>query len=344
VAGNDPLAPPSSSDDVTPGRRLPSFAKRSVLNAAVVLAAVALLLLAARALSRWRDREEESRLREVHSLAGNVRQQPFQSAALGATRRIWIYLPPRYHLEPERRFPVLYMLDGQNVFDGATAFIAGQEWEVDETAERLIAEGRIEPLIVVAVDNGGERRIEEYTPTRDASVGQGGGLDRTARLLRDELKPWVDARFRTRPERGATGIAGSSLGGLAALELALRHPDLFGRAAALSVSAWWDGRSITKTVQDLAHRPELRLWVDIGTGETGEALAHTRALRDALLRKGWQEGSDLRYLEVDGGTHDEAAWAKRMGDVLEFLYPPESPASNTSAGAAAAPPGGPAGR
>jgi predicted alpha/beta superfamily hydrolase len=295
-----------------------------LLTALVLVGGLVAAAFAARALQRWRDREQEGRLREVHSLAGNVRQHPFQSAVLGGTRRVWVYLPPQYHREPGRRFPVLYMQDGQNVFDGATAFVAGREWQVDEAAEKLIAEGRIEPLVVVAVDNAGEQRTDEYTPTRDARAGGGGGLERYSRMLREELKPWVDATFRTRPEAGATGIAGSSLGALAALELALRHPEVFGRTGALSLSAWWDGRAIVRSVDALASRPELRIWLDVGTRESDEAVAHARELRDALVRKGWREDGDLRYVEVEGGRHEEAAWAKRVPEVLEFLYPPAS--------------------
>lgn len=301
---------------------------KPVITGLVLLGAVVLLALAARHLARWRDGEELARLRETHTLAGNVRRHELQSAALGGTRRVWIYLPPDYDRERQRRYPVLYMQDGQNVFDGATAFVAGREWEVDESAEKLIRERRIEPLIVVAVDNAGARRIDEYTPTRDAKVGQGGGLEAYSRMLREELKPWVDASFRTRPQRDATGIAGSSLGALAALELALRHPDVFGRVAALSVSAWWDERALLRSVDALATHPELRIWLDIGTRESDDAVAQAREVRDALVRKGWREGVELRYLEVAGGRHDEAAWAKRMPEVLEFLYPP-APASGS---------------
>jgi predicted alpha/beta superfamily hydrolase len=236
---------------------------------------------------------------------------------------------------------VLYLQDGQNVFDGATAFIAGQEWEVDEAAERLIRRGLIEPLIVVALENAGAQRTNEYTATPDASVGAGGGLARYERALTEELKPWVDGRFRSRPEREATAIGGSSLGALAALEIALRRPQVFGRVAALSVAAWWDGQAIVRSVEALAARPDTRVWVDVGTREPRHAVADARRLRDALLRKGWREGADLRYVEVPGGTHDEKAWARRVPEVLKFLFPPQpkppgAAASQASTGAAAA--------
>jgi len=293
----------------------------TLISLLALLAAFLLAVLAARRLQGWRDGEEQARLRETHTLAGNVRTHQLRSRALGESRRVWVYLPPQYSRETKRRFPVLYMQDGQNVFDGATAFIAGKEWEVDEAAEKLIREGRIEPLIVVAVDNGGERRVDEYTPTRDASVGQGGGLERSSRMLREELKPWVDTTFRTRTEPASTAIAGSSLGALAALELALRHPDVFGHAAALSISAWWDEGVLARLVDGLGSRPDVRVWLDTGTRESDRAVPQARQLRDALVRGGWREGSDLHYVEVEDGTHDEAAWARRVPDVLEFLFP-----------------------
>ena len=299
------------------------FRLRDVLVAAALLGAAA---VAAWRIRLWRDHEEEARLRQVHTLAGAVEPHPeFRSVVLGATRRVWVYLPPQYAQEPERRFAVLYMQDGQNVFDGATAFLAGKEWEVDETVERLSREGRIEPLIVVAVDNGGPRRAFEYTPTRDARAKDGGGADVYGHVLLDELKPWVDRTYRTLPGPGHTGIAGSSLGALAALYLGLEHPDVFGRIAALSPSVWWDDRWILRFVAALPSRPETRIWTDIGTAEGKDAAPDARALRDALVRKGWREGLDLRYVEAVGAVHNETAWAKRMPGVLAFLFPPASP-------------------
>lgn len=289
--------------------------------ALVVLAAAA--VLAAQRLQRWRDGQEEERLRDSHTLSGRVEvRDDFHSDVLGAARRVWIYLPPAYEQEPERRYPVLYLQDGQNVFDGATAFIAGREWEVDETAQRLIRERRVEPLIVVAVDNAGARRTFEYTPTRDARVGDGGGIAAYARMLLGELKPWLDARYRTRPQREATGISGSSLGGLAALWIGLEHADVFGRIAALSVSAWWDDAVLVRTVDALPGRPETRIWLDIGAREGDDAARPVQMLRDALVRKGWREGHDLHYEETPGATHDEGAWARRVPEVLAFLFPP----------------------
>jgi predicted alpha/beta superfamily hydrolase len=302
-----------------PARSLP------VARAAFVALGLAAATFAGLALDSWRGREEEARLRETHTLAGTVERHPeFRSAALGTTRRVWVYLPPSYASETERRFPVLYMQDGQNVFDGATAFLAGKEWQVDETVERLAAEGRVEPPIVVAVDNGGERRAFEYLPTRDARVRDGGGADPYGRMLVEELKPWVDRTWRTRPGREDTGIAGSSFGGVVALYVGLSHPEVFGRIAALSTSAWVDGHYLVRFVDALPAKPDTLVWSDIGTREGPAAVPDARALRDALVRKGWREGVDLRHVEAEGAGHDETAWAARVPAVLEFLFPPRS--------------------
>jgi predicted alpha/beta superfamily hydrolase len=286
-----------------------------------IAAAFGLVLYAGGRLHRWRQAEAEAVLRRTHTLDGVVKRYPdFQSKLLGQERRVWVYLPPVYWDEPERRFPVLYMLDGQNVFDGATAFIAGQEWEVDEAAERLIAEGRIEPLIVVAVDNGGAARADEYLPT--VHRGTGGQVDRFARVLVEEVKPWVDEEFLTRPEREDTGIAGSSFGGVAALWIGLTHADVFGKIAAVSTSATWDDGQIVRFVAALPDKPETLVWTDMGTGEGSSQVEGARRLRDALVEKGWEEGRDLAYLEAEGEPHNEVAWAKRVPRILEFLFPP----------------------
>ncbi len=291
----------------------------------VALACLAGVLLSAWWLEAWHDREREARLRGIHTLTGTIDSYPaFASAILGGSRGVSVFLPRPYPVSLERRFPVLYVQDGENVFDGATATVAGQEWQLDETAQRMIGAGEIEPLIIVAIDSGGPRRETEYTPTRDPGSGEGGGADRYGRMLVDELKPWLDRRYRTRPGRESTGIAGASLGGLASLYLALRHPDVFSRVASLSPTAGGDDGFMVDFVDGLPAKPDTRIWMDVGGAEGPRALAAARRLRDALVRKGWLEGVDLRYLEAPGARADVAAWAGRLPEVLAFLYPPGS--------------------
>jgi len=254
---------------------------------------------------------------------GTLRTHPgFTSQFLGP-RDVIVYLPPGYDREPSRRYPVLYMHDGQNVFDASSM---GMEWQMDEIAERLITSGQIEPVIIVAVFNT-EARRDEYTPTyverteADGTVRKGGGkAGLYGRLLIEELKPFIDRTYRTRPEPRSTGLGGASFGGLVSLHLGLKHPDVFGNLLAVSPSVWWDDFTILKTIAGLPAKTAQRIWVAIGTREGEEDVAAVRRLRDALAAKGWTPGADLRYLEQERGGHDEISWAAQVEPMLRFLY------------------------
>ncbi len=176
-----------------------------------------------------------------HTLTGDFRLfKGFQSKYLTRPRELLIYLPPGYKARPNRRYPVLYLQDGQNLFDGATSYMQGQEWRVDETAEKLIRTGEIEPLIIVGIYNTGDHRIDEYTPTTDHRRARGGKAHLYAAMLTRELKPFVDHEFRTRRGPQNTGLGGSSLGGLLTLTIGLQLPHVFGKLAVMSPSLWWD--------------------------------------------------------------------------------------------------------
>jgi predicted alpha/beta superfamily hydrolase len=259
-----------------------------------------------------------------NTLTGDIRtHRNFHSRFLTSDRDIIVYVPPGYEQEKRRRYPVLYMHDGQNIFDGATSFIPGIEWCVDETAEKLITSGEIQPLIIVGVYNAGRDRVDEYTPTRDAEVKRGGRADLYGRMLVEELKPFIDSQYRTRRGMKETGLGGSSLGGLVSLYLGLKYPKVFGRLAVVSPSVWWDNKMIIREVQALKGRLPLRIWMDMGTKESrnpADATTAARALRDALVAKGWKENADLKYFEAVGATHDEKAWAERVAPMLKFLF------------------------
>jgi predicted alpha/beta superfamily hydrolase len=242
----------------------------------------------------------------------------FASKFLKDERDITVWLPPQYETATDQRFPVLYLHDGQNLFDPAEAF-AGQHWRVGETAQALIVAGRIEPVLIVGVANAGHRRIQEYTPTHDRRRG-GGAAEAYGRLMIEELKPFIDQTYRTRPDAAHTGLGGSSLGGLVSLYLGLKRPDVFTRLAVMSPSVWWDRRVILRHVREARPKPPLRIWVDIGTREGRHHVDNTRLLKAGLLNAGWREDEDLHYEEVEGGTHSEAAWAERFGRVLEWLF------------------------
>lgn len=257
-----------------------------------------------------------------HTLTGDVRMHRNFPSEFLSPRNVLVYLPPGYDT-PEnktRRYPVLYLHDGQNCFDGATSFIPGKEWRVDEAAQHLIETGQIEPLIIVAAYNTGVERMNEYTPTKDGR-GRGGKADTYGKLLTKELKPFIDSVYRTKRGAEDTALGGSSLGGLVTLHLGLKHSDTFRRLAVLSPSVWWNNKAILKTVNNLGKRPSTRIWLDIGTAEGFSTLPDTRLLRDALFAKGWAIGKDLAYVEADGAEHNEEAWAARFPSILQYLFP-----------------------
>ena len=247
------------------------------------------------------------------------KEEHFVSRLVEEHHDLLVYLPPMYEAEGGRRFPVLYMQDGQNLFDPETSFIKGNYWRMGETADALTAAGAIEPLIIVGIYNSGERRIDEYTPVEDKRLG-GGHADAYGRMLVEELKPFVDAQYRTLPGAANSGLGGSSLGGLVSLYLGLQYPSVFSRLAVMSPSVWWRNRAILKTVAILAEKPDLRIWLDIGTKESTRAVPEARLLRDGLIKKGWCLGEDLAYCEIEGAEHTESAWAERTGPMLRFLF------------------------
>jgi predicted alpha/beta superfamily hydrolase len=256
---------------------------------------------------------------QQHTLTGDIRvHEAFRSRYVEHSRNVLVYLPPGYNPKKAARYPVLYLHDGQNLFDKATS--VGEEWRVDETAQALIEAGDIEPLIIVGVYNTGEHRIGEYTPTADSEKG-GGLADRYGRMLVEELKPFIDEKYKTLPSASSTGLGGSSLGGLVTLHLGLKYPTVFTRLAALSPSIWWNSRVVVKEVEALKSKPPLKIWLDAGTAEGEQVTTDARALRDALLAKGWVVGHDLHYLEAEGGQHNEHSWATRVDPMLRFLYP-----------------------
>jgi predicted alpha/beta superfamily hydrolase len=260
-----------------------------------------------------------------HTLTGNFRvHRRFHSSFLPSDRDLLVYLPPGYDHELQRYYPVLYLNDGQNLFDGATSFVPGQEWRVDETAEDLITRGVIQPIIIVGIYNTGMARMDEYTPTPDPRMGRGGKADLYARMLVEELKPFIDSHYRTQRDPVHTALGGSSLGGLLSLYVGVTHPQVFGKLAVMSPSVWWDRRTILRNVRRLRNKPALHVWLDIGTAEgnrPARILADVRTLRDVMVRKGWQQGQDLCYVEDDGAGHNENAWAARVGGMLMFLFP-----------------------
>ena len=248
------------------------------------------------------------------------KHEQFRSKYLHNERDLIVYLPPGYEKQAWRHFSVLYLHDGQNLFDGTTSFIPGMDWHVGQTADSLIDAGEIEPLIVVGIYNTGKGRIREYTPTRVPKLG-GGQADRYARFLIEEVKPFIDEKYRTLSGPRHTGMGGSSLGGLVSLYLGLKRADVFGRLAALSPSVWWNQCLIQRFVASANLDLRSRIWLDVGTKEGPDVVQQIEEFRDVLLQKGWRLGDDLYYERVEGGEHNETAWAQRVGPFLRFLFP-----------------------
>jgi predicted alpha/beta superfamily hydrolase len=247
-----------------------------------------------------------------HTVSGRVvHASGVASPQLFNQRDVWVYLPRGYG-EEGRRFPVLYMQDGQNLFDDATSF-AG-EWHLDEALE---AATDVPPCIIVGIANTGPRRMDEYTPFDDARHGGGDG-EKYLDFLVGTLKPIIDTDFATLPDAENTGIGGSSLGGLLSLYGFFARPDTFGFAAVMSPSIWFADRTSLRWVWHAAECHG-RLYIDVGTAEGRRTVADARRLRRMLQRMGYVEGRNLRYLEVPGAAHNEGAWGPRFPAALDFL-------------------------
>lgn len=237
-------------------------------------------------------------------------------------REIAVYIPPGYGDDPGRAYPVLYLHDGQNLFDGRTSFIPGQTWRADEHADAAITAGEAEPLIMVGIYNGGERRLAEYTHEANERR-EGGEAEHYGLFLTRELMPWMAQHYRVRQGREATGLGGSSLGALVSLYLGLSHGETFGRLALLSPSVWWNKNSILQFVDQYAAREatRARIWLEVGDREGERTLQDTELLVRCLRGNGWGAGEFLHFQRIAGGTHDEASWSGRVRAMLHYLFP-----------------------
>ena len=241
-------------------------------------------------------------------------------------RDILVYLPPSYG-QKDKRYPVVYMHDGQNLFDKFTSY-AG-EWQVDETMEALSRLGF--EAIVVGIPNMGEQRIDEYSPFRDSRHGGGQGEKYLAFIL-GTLKPLIDREFRTLPDRVHTGMIGSSMGGLISLYAFFRYSACFGFVGAMSPSLWFARGMIFSYLEKAPFTPG-KIYLDTGTREDSALLTDrlllrarlslyrtsTHAMYDLLYYKGYRPGYDLFYVEEAEAGHEEAAWARRLPNALRFL-------------------------
>jgi predicted alpha/beta superfamily hydrolase len=241
------------------------------------------------------------------------RRADWSSPLLDEDRDVVVYLPPSYDENWRARYPVVYMHDGQNLWDDASAFL-GVSWDVAGALDRGFADATIREAIVVGIDNTRDR-IWEYTPTRG---GGGGGAATYVGFIADELKPIVDRDYRTRPGRAHTGVVGSSLGGLVSVYAGLARHETFGLVGAVSPSTWWDGRWIIGEVRAAPVLPA-RVYVDSGdAGPSRDDQANTAELAAAFRER----GAVLQYVLQPGASHNEQWWRQRLPGALAFLLGP----------------------
>ena len=236
--------------------------------------------------------------------------------------RVW--LPPAYDVLGATRYPVLYLNDGQNLFDPATAF-AGVDWRAGVTAEWLIAAGKIPPIIIVGIDNTGKNRVREYIPYRSVEprvlAPQG---NRYPEFLLREVMPLIEKYYSVAKGPEHTGLGGSSLGGLITLYTQLASPGIFGRLLIESPSLWVANRKILDECRTFRDWP-YRIYLGMGTREVGNAAKDERAVNDvreleSILRSAKLGEARLKVCIEEGATHNEAAWRARFPGALEFLY------------------------
>jgi predicted alpha/beta superfamily hydrolase len=256
---------------------------------------------------------------------GDLRLHQFRSRIFRNKRWLRVWLPSGYEdaENQSKNYPVLYLNDGQNLFEASTSF-TGIEWQVDETAERLIREGAIPPIIIVGIDNTGKDRLREYMPHRSMHPmmlrvrGQ-----YYPDFLTKEVMPSVEKNYRVAKGSENTGLGGSSLGALIALHTAMARPGLIGRLLLESPSLW-AGRQAIRESRAVRIWPE-RIYLAAGTAEAGSAEWSRTVVDDvrelaAIMRRAVLSEKRLRVVIKDGAGHNESAWAERFPEALRFLY------------------------
>ena len=262
----------------------------------------------------------------VEAATGDLRLHEFQSRIFRNTRFLRVWLPPGYD-QPEnsgRRYPVLYLNDGQNLFEPSISF-TGVEWQVDETADRLIREGAVPPMIIVGIDNAGKDRFREYMPHRSLQPmmlrvqGQ-----KYPNFLAKEVMPFVARNYRVAAGPENTGLGGSSLGALIALYTAAVRPGLIGHLLLESPSLWASNRQMIRESREIKRWPE-RVFLATGTAEAGREDKDRSMVDDvremaSIFRRAGLDDDRLRLQIDEGASHHESAWAKRFPDALAFLF------------------------
>jgi predicted alpha/beta superfamily hydrolase len=232
---------------------------------------------------------------------------------LNRTRRIWLYLPPDYNTT-SKRYPVIYMQDGQNLFDVLTSFSG--EWKIDESMNDLHDAGDY-GAIVVGIDNGGGERINEYSPWVNPNYGGGNG-EAYAAFLANTLKPHIDSIYRTLPGREYTAVAGSSLGANISMYTGIEYQDVFGKVGIFSPAFWFSDSSFIH-LESKGITQDLRVYFVAGQNESASIIADMMEMYDALVDAG-QDESEMYFLSEPDGAHSEWFWAREYPDCYEWLF------------------------
>ncbi len=243
----------------------------------------------------------------------SIISEDFEIPQLNRTRRIWIYLPPDYQASPDS-FPVMYMHDGQNLFDQTTSF-AG-EWEVDESLNSLFENGD-KGIIIVGIDNGGAHRIDEYTPWEHPQYGGGEG-DAYVNFIIETLKPYIDAHYKTKADRRHTGIMGSSLGGLISFYAAIKHQDIFGKAGIFSPSFWFSDE-IYNLVENTGKQADMKVYLLAGEQESTSMVPNLQTMYATLLNSGFND-SEIKIITHPDGQHSEWYWKREFPEAYLWLF------------------------
>jgi alpha-glucosidase len=254
----------------------------------------------------------------VSTAASNVSiiEQEFVIPNLNAiSHKIWVYLPPNYDTST-KKYPVIYMHDGQNLFDAATSYIG--EWEVDETLNKLF-EKTNKGFIVVGIENAGEERINEYTPWSHEKYGGGKGAIYIDFIV-NTLKPFIDENYRTKPQQKYTGLMGSSLGGLISYYGGLQHPKVFGKIGALSTSFWFSNNEVVHFTNEKGNLKNTKLFFLVGGKEDdGQMATDTQNIEKQLLTIGFKS-KNLKTKVNPEGEHNEAFWKSEFSEIVQWLY------------------------
>ncbi len=264
--------------------------------------------------ANWRDFLENER--KSHNISGNVEKIEFKSRILRYynPRKVWIYLPPDYEVS-NKRYPVLYMQDGQNLFDDSESY-AG-EWHVDEILEEMYKEKGFS-LIVVGIENAQEYRIDEYSPYFNEKYSRGGGGKLYVDFVVKELKPFIDQNYHTEPQ--ITGILGSSLGGLISIYAGFLYPEIFKIVGSMSGAFWFNPE-----IKDFISRSEVcpqRVYLDWGLKESENPDFYVKGNREILgtLKNRFGQRIEFKWVEDPEGIHHESSWSKRFRSAVEFLF------------------------